>query len=205
MGRPTGEPCLRQAPPPHTCAPRSPAAPHADQAEQHPSRRARRGAAGGLWSGARGQAARRHRRHRRLRQCSLRNRRLPRPDLVRRRRRHLLPARRHSPPRAPKACPASQHERWRGDGADGRLCLRRHGAHDADGATRRRHQAALPPHAQVAHAAAAMAAARCAGRRCRQLGRLRVERSGRGHSGSERVVGGGTHAAARRAGAARGD
>eukprot|EP00964_Phaeocystis_antarctica_P129864 scaffold93719_cov85-Phaeocystis_antarctica.AAC.2 len=85
----------------------------------------------------------------------------------------------HSAPRVP------QLARWRGDGADGRLCLRRHGAHGIDGAARRRHQAALPPHAQVAHAAAAMAAARGAGRRCRQLGWRRVERSGRGHSGPE--------------------
>eukprot|EP00964_Phaeocystis_antarctica_P131354 scaffold95252_cov69-Phaeocystis_antarctica.AAC.1 len=104
LGGPTGKPRLRQAPPPHLCAYR-PAAPHADQAEQHPSRRARRGAAGGLWSGARGQAARRHRRHPRLRQCSLRNRRLPRPDLVRRRRR-LLPACRppHSALLPPRVC-----------------------------------------------------------------------------------------------------
>eukprot|EP00964_Phaeocystis_antarctica_P031229 scaffold17683_cov69-Phaeocystis_antarctica.AAC.8 len=94
---------------------RSPAVPHADQAKQHPPRRARRGAAGGLWPGARGQAARRHRRHRRLRQCSLRDRRLPRPDLVRHRHAFCLPAATPPRPTSPRRplCAAACTMAWR--------------------------------------------------------------------------------------------
>eukprot|EP00964_Phaeocystis_antarctica_P091517 scaffold58698_cov70-Phaeocystis_antarctica.AAC.9 len=120
--------------------------------------------------------------------------------------RRLQPARRHPPHRCPHpATRVPQLARWRGDGADGRLCLRRHGAHGTDGAARRWHQAALPPYAQVAGPAAAVAVTRRAGRCCRQLGQRCVKRSSRGHSGPERAVGGRSYAAARCAGTARGD
>eukprot|EP00964_Phaeocystis_antarctica_P071783 scaffold43852_cov73-Phaeocystis_antarctica.AAC.9 len=51
----------------------------------------------------------------------------------------LLAARQLHPPPSQRLTPTSrvpQPAEWRGDGADGRLCLRRYGAHGADGAAR---------------------------------------------------------------------